>query len=93
MVDIPEPAPVPGEVRVRVVVLGLCGSDLNSFRGRNPMVTYPRIPGHELSAIVEELGPGVPDRGLAPGTSVFVVPYNPSGRLHGLPPGPVQYLS
>ena len=79
MVDIPEPAPGPGAVRVSVAVLGLCGSDLNSFRGRNPMVTYPRIPGHELSAIVEELGPGVPDSGLAPGTSVFVVPYNPCG--------------
>ena len=40
---------------MRVAILGLCGSDLNSFRGRNPMLTYPRIPGHELSAIVEEL--------------------------------------
>lgn len=78
MVDVPEPPLGPGEVRLRVAVLGLCGTDLNSFRGCNPMVSYPRIPGHELSAIVEEYGPG--EAGFAPGTPVFVVPYNPCGR-------------
>ncbi len=79
MIDIPEPSPGPGEVRLRVAVVGLCGTDLNTFRGRNPMVTYPRIPGHELSGIVEECGPGVPES-LAPGAHVFVVPYSPCGR-------------
>jgi len=78
MIEVPEPALGPGEVRLRVAVLGLCGTDLNTFRGRNPMVSYPRIPGHELSAIVEECGPGVAS--FAPGTPVFVVPYNPCGR-------------
>jgi threonine dehydrogenase-like Zn-dependent dehydrogenase len=62
-----------------VAVVGLCGTDLNTFRGRNPLVTYPRIPGHELSGIVEECGPGVPES-LAPGAPVFVVPYTPCGR-------------
>ena len=79
LVDIPEPSPGPGEVRVRVAVVGLCGTDLNTYRGRNPLVSYPRIPGHELSGIVEECGTGV-DRSLSPGTHVFVVPYNPCGR-------------
>jgi threonine dehydrogenase-like Zn-dependent dehydrogenase len=78
MIDVPEPALGPGQVRLRVAVVGLCGTDLNTFRGRNPMVSYPRIPGHEVSAIVEECGPGV--TGFAAGSPVFVVPYNPCGR-------------
>jgi threonine dehydrogenase-like Zn-dependent dehydrogenase len=35
-------------------VIGFCGSDLNSFRGRNPLVSFPRIPGHEVSATIED---------------------------------------
>jgi threonine dehydrogenase-like Zn-dependent dehydrogenase len=79
MIEIAEPSPGPGEVRLRVAVLGLCGTDLNTFRGRNPLVSYPRIPGHELSGIVEESGPGVPES-LAPGSRVCVIPYSPCGR-------------
>ena len=52
LVDLPEPSPGPGEVLVRIAALGFCGSDLNSFRGRNPLVSYPRIPGHEVSGVV-----------------------------------------
>jgi threonine dehydrogenase-like Zn-dependent dehydrogenase len=79
IVDVSEPAPGPGEVLLRVAVVGLCGTDLNTFRGRNPLVTYPRIPGHEVSAIVEACGSSV-DAPLPPGTPVFVVPYNPCRR-------------
>ncbi len=79
IIDVPEPTPGPGEVRLRVAFVGLCGTDLNTFRGRNPLVSYPRIPGHELSGIVEKCGDGV-DPSLSPGMDVFVVPYNPCGR-------------
>ena len=79
LVDLPEVSPGPGEVLVGVAALGFCGSDLNSFRGRNPHVTYPRIPGHEVSGVVLEQGPGVGAR-LTPGTPVFVVPYTSCGR-------------
>ena len=37
------------EVLVKIKRIGLCGSDLNTYRGKNPMVTYPRIPGHEAA--------------------------------------------
>jgi hypothetical protein len=44
-------------VLLKVRFVGFCGSDLNSFRGLNPLVTYPRILGHEVSAtVVEDLG-------------------------------------
>ena len=79
LVDLPEARPGPGEVLVGIAALGFCGSDLNSFRGRNPLVSYPRIPGHEVSAVVLEAGEGVAD-GLGAGTPVFVVPYTSCGR-------------
>lgn len=51
---VPEPARREGEVLLRVRMIGLCGSDLNTFRGRNPLVQFPRIPGHEIAATVLE---------------------------------------
>jgi L-galactonate 5-dehydrogenase len=78
MIEIGHAAPGPNEVLVRVAVIGLCGTDLNTFRGRNPLVSYPRVPGHEMSGIVEACGPDVPSV-LAPGTHVFAIPYNPCG--------------
>lgn len=71
-------APGPGEVRLRIARIGLCGTDLSTFRGKNPLVSYPRIPGHEISGVVEALGPGV-SGGLQVGTPVFVVPYQACG--------------
>lgn len=78
LVEVPEPTPRPGEVKVRIARVGLCGTDLSTFRGKNPLVSYPRIPGHEVSGVVEELGPGVTGP-LVPGTPVFVVPYQACG--------------
>lgn len=68
----------PGEVRVRVRLVGLCGSDLNSFRGRNPMVVYPRVPGHEVAATLVE--PVAGDPKLSAGTAVAVLPYTNCGH-------------
>jgi len=41
-----------GEVRVAVRHIGLCGSDYNTFKGFNPLVQLPRIPGHEIGGEV-----------------------------------------
>jgi L-galactonate 5-dehydrogenase len=79
LVEVPEPPLGPGEVKLRIARVGLCGTDLSTFRGKNPLVSYPRIPGHEVSGVVDELGPGVTGP-LAPGTPVFVVPYQACGR-------------
>jgi len=44
-------------VLLKVRFVGFCGSDLNSFRGLNPLVTYPRILGHEIAAtVLQDLG-------------------------------------
>ncbi|MGE5326210.1 MAG: zinc-binding alcohol dehydrogenase family protein [Deltaproteobacteria bacterium] len=73
---IAEPSAQPGEVLLKVRMVGFCGSDLNSFRGLNPLVTYPRIPGHEVSATVVESG----NSGLAVGMDVALSPYTSCGQ-------------
>ncbi len=67
-----------GEVRVRVRHVGLCGSDLNTYRGLNPLVALPRIPGHEIGGEILEAGEGVgPTMGV--GARVIVMPYTNCG--------------
>jgi 2-desacetyl-2-hydroxyethyl bacteriochlorophyllide A dehydrogenase len=74
MVDIDMPRPAPGEVAVRIAYIGYCGSDLNSYRGTNPLVSYPRVPGHEISGVIVETGQNVPPT-LQPGQRVTILPY------------------
>lgn len=78
-IDTPQPSPAPGEVLLQIKRLGFCGTDLNTFRGFNPLVTYPRIPGHEIAAEIVETTAGVPDR-FKPGMITTVVPYTTCGR-------------
>jgi 2-desacetyl-2-hydroxyethyl bacteriochlorophyllide A dehydrogenase len=68
----------PGDVLLRVRYVGLCGSDLNTFRGANPLVSYPRIPGHEIAATIEQVGADVPAEWAA-GRDVLVIPYTSCG--------------
>ena len=79
VVDIEKPALKPGEVLVKIKYVGFCGSDLNTFLGRNPMVKLPVIPGHEVGAIIEAIGKDVPES-LKPGMSVTVNPYTNCGK-------------
>jgi len=73
------PTLVDGAVLIRVRTVGFCGSDLNTYRGLNPLVSYPRVPGHEIAGIVEAVGVDVPIP-LAVGTEVTVVPYTACGK-------------
>jgi threonine dehydrogenase-like Zn-dependent dehydrogenase len=75
----PRPSPAPGEVLLRIRRLGFCGTDLSTFRGANPLVTYPRVPGHEIAAVIEAVTSGVPEV-LTPGQEVTVLPYTACGR-------------
>jgi len=75
---IEEPRPAPGDVLLRIRMVGFCGTDLNTFRGRNPLVSYPRIPGHEIAATVEWSGADVPET-IQEGLDVAVLPYTACG--------------
>jgi 2-desacetyl-2-hydroxyethyl bacteriochlorophyllide A dehydrogenase len=75
---VPDPVVATGDVLLRVRMVGLCGSDLNSFRGLNPLVSFPRIPGHEVSATVEHLD--APTGNLSIGADVAIFPYTNCGE-------------
>ena len=67
-----------GEVLLRIHYVGYCGSDLNTYRGLNPMVRMPVIPGHEIGAVISQVGAGVPSH-LVEGMAVTVNPYTNCG--------------
>jgi len=71
LTEAPELVPGPGEVVVRPVHTGICGTDLELVAGvvDPAYVRYPLVPGHEWSGVVETAGPGV--EGLAPGQPVI----------------------
>lgn len=68
-----------GQVLVRLRYVGFCGSDLNTWRGRNAMAKMPVIPGHEVGGIIEAVGEDVPE-GLKPGMTVTLNPYTNCGK-------------
>lgn len=75
----PSPLPPgPGDALVRVRTIGICGTDLHAFRGRQPFFSYPRILGHELAVEVLALGEGV--SGVAVGDRCSVNPYLHCGK-------------
>ncbi|HYA64660.1 MAG TPA: alcohol dehydrogenase [Candidatus Sulfotelmatobacter sp.] len=53
------PKPGPGEVRIKVQACGICHSDALTKEGAWPGIQYPRVPGHEVAGIIDEVGPGV----------------------------------
>ncbi len=77
-IEITEPTVNPTDVLIEIHYIGLCGSDLNSFRGLMPLVTLPRIPGHELSGKVIGKGINVP-ASIKIGDNVTVSPYTNCG--------------
>jgi len=75
---IADPVLTDTNVLLKVRFVGFCGSDLNSYRGLNPLVTYPRVLGHEVSAtVVEDAGH---EGAFSAGTNVSVSPYTSCGQ-------------
>ena len=79
VIDMPEPQMGDDEVLLKMKHVGFCGSDLNTFRGGNPMVNMPVVPGHEVGAEIVKVGKNVPE-GLVPGMVVTVNPYTNCGK-------------
>ena len=75
----PKPEISTGEVLLKIRYVGFCGSDLNTFRGANPLARYPIIPGHEIGAVIEAVAADVPTH-LRPGMHATVNPYSSCGK-------------
>ncbi|WP_211195885.1 alcohol dehydrogenase catalytic domain-containing protein [Agromyces sp. H66] len=74
----PTPEPGPGDVRLRIVATGICGSDVHGFTGENGRRSPGQVMGHEAAGIVDALGAGV--ESPAVGTTVVVHPTISCGR-------------
>jgi threonine dehydrogenase-like Zn-dependent dehydrogenase len=72
--EIDKPIPKSGEVLLKVEMVGFCGGDMNGFKGLFPLQEYPNILGHEVGAVIEELGEDVPSH-LRIGSLVTLYPY------------------
>ncbi len=77
LLELPRPKPAAGEVVLAIRRVGFCGTDLSTFRGANALVSYPRIPGHEVSGVVVEMGADV--AAWSVGDSAVVFPYTECG--------------
>lgn len=79
VVDREMPKESSNEILLKLKYVGFCGSDLNTYLGKNPLVQYPRVPGHEISAVIERTGEDVP-KSYKIGQRVTVVPYTNCGQ-------------
>lgn len=77
--EAPKPQAGQGQVLLKIGYVGFCGSDLNTFLGRNLMAKEAVIPGHEIGATIESVGADVPAH-LKPGMTVTVNPYTSCGH-------------
>ncbi|MBD1435083.1 zinc-binding alcohol dehydrogenase family protein [Sphingobacterium sp. DN00404] len=70
------PTPGKGESLLRIRKIGICGTDIHAFAGRQPFFSYPRVLGHEVAADYVE-GDAA---GFVPGDKVTVIPYFTEGK-------------
>jgi 2-desacetyl-2-hydroxyethyl bacteriochlorophyllide A dehydrogenase len=68
----------PGYARVRVNRVGVCGTDWHAYRGKQPFFSYPRVLGHELGVVVEQVND--PNSAIKPGDKCVVEPYLNCGQ-------------
>ena len=71
--DAPIPEPGENQVRVHVKKIGICGSDPTIYKGLHPYVTYPRVMGHEIGAVIDKVGANVPASRV--GERVAIIPH------------------
>lgn len=81
MVETQKPTPKKGEALIKIVTAGVCGSDIGALRGTNSLVSYPRVIGHELAGIIEQIEDDNP-KGLKVGDRVIVDPYLYCGNCY-----------
>lgn len=79
LVDREMPVVRNNEILLKINYIGFCGSDLSTYLGKNPLVKYPKVPGHEISATIQQLGDEVPAK-FELGQRVTVVPYTNCGH-------------
>lgn len=75
--EVAKPVDLPGHVVVKIKRIGICGTDIHAFAGKQPFFQYPRVLGHELSGVIDSVGEGVD---LKIGQDVYLIPYMACGK-------------
>lgn len=70
--QVSKPTAGPGQVRLKIQRIGICGSDVHVNHGKHPFTSYPVVQGHEYSAVVDEVGEGVDH--IKAGAKVTAIP-------------------
>ena len=78
--EIPVPEAGPGQVLVKIMKIGICGSDIHVYHGKHPFTKYPVTQGHEVSGEISALGEGV--TGLRVGQKVTIEPQVVCGKCY-----------
>lgn len=78
--EVEKPVPKAGEVLIKIMRIGVCGSDIHVYHGTHAFTKYPVTQGHEVSGRIESLGDGV--TGLRPGQKVTIEPQVVCGKCY-----------
>ncbi|MBQ1984921.1 MAG: alcohol dehydrogenase catalytic domain-containing protein [Clostridia bacterium] len=78
--NIEKPSPKAGEILVKIMKIGVCGSDIHVWHGEHPFTSYPVTQGHEVSGEIAALGEGV--TGFEVGQKVTIQPQVVCGKCH-----------
>lgn len=78
--QVPDPVPADDQILIKVKSVGICGSDVAAYRGANPLVSYPRIIGHEIAGEVVEIPAG--ESYFQTGDRVILEPYVYCGQCY-----------
>ena len=78
--DVETPKPQAGQALVKIMRIGVCGSDIHVYHGKHPFTPYPVTQGHEVSGKIVALGEGVTD--LRIGQKVTIEPQVVCGKCH-----------
>jgi len=70
--NVPEPKAAKGQVVIKIIRSGICGSDIHAYYGKHPFISLPVVPGHEFAGTIAEVGEGVAN--LTVGDRVTVMP-------------------
>lgn len=70
--EVPTPEISANQVLIKIMSIGICGSDIHVYHGKHPYTSYPVVQGHEVSGEIFKIGPGV--SGLKPGDKVTIQP-------------------
>lgn len=78
--EIPLPDVKPGQVLIKIMRIGVCGTDIHVFHGKHPFTPYPVVQGHEVSGRIVKIGRGV--GGFEVGDKVTIQPQVVCGKCY-----------